>query len=205
MNFINFHQSFKDSPIFSINDINLNFPGFDRKILVEWQKKGYLYKIKNSWYTWSDQKKTEKLLFLIANKIYKPSYISLQSVLSLYGFIPEGVFTITSVSSLKTNQFNTPISNFSYKNIKPSLMFGYRLMEWDKGIYCKVAEPEKAILDFLYLNPQYNKIEDFESLRFNNFEMNSIIFSEKMKNYLEYINSKALNSRFKKLTQMLYA
>lgn len=205
MNFLAFQQQFKDWPVFSIKDINLSFPGFDRKILVSWQKKGYLSKVKNSWYTWKNQPYPEQGLFFIANKIYKPSYISLESALSYYNLIPEGVFSITSVTSLRTNAFQSPLANYVYSNVKPKLLFGYKIIEWKTGIHYKMAEPEKALLDFLYLKPQYKTLYDFESLRFNQFELEPILKSKKVQHYLDYIDSQTLRSKIKKLNKLIYA
>lgn len=67
-----------------------------------------------------------------------------------YRLIPEGVYTITAITSLKTQDFNTSIGTFFYKHVKPSLMFGYGLVSFENTLY-KLAEPEKLILDYLYL------------------------------------------------------
>lgn len=63
--------------------------------LTRWQKKGYLKKIRSGFYRLTNRPiKGEADLFFIANRIYTPSYISLQPALRWYNFIPEGVFTI---------------------------------------------------------------------------------------------------------------
>lgn len=170
MKFIDFQDAFYDYTVFSTIEVEKVFPGFDRKVLVAWQKKGYIQKIRNSWYRFNNRQIVEEDLFFIANKIYHPSYISLESALSYYQFIPEGVFSITSISTLKTVHFDTPIGYFQYRNVKPALFWGYRLVRQRSnplsGWY-KIATAEKAVIDFLYLNPQYEKEPDFEGLRFN--------------------------------------
>jgi len=143
---INEYTEFRDEmkvfPNFSIREIEKHFPGFDSRRLVEWQQKGYIQKLRNRYYYFSDQKVEEPFLYYTANQLYHPSYVSLESALSRYGFIPEGVFQITSCTTLKTNSFNTPIGNFSYRHLKPSLFFGYQLKEWNDHRYA-MAEPEK--------------------------------------------------------------
>ncbi len=208
MNYIDFYQAFKNFTLFSIQDIQKSFPGFDRKILVDWQKKGYLLKVRNSWYCLAEFSIQESDLFFIANKIYSPSYISLESAFSLYGLIPEGVFKITSVSTLKTTSFDTPIGVFNYRNFKPSLMWGYTLKKQInhdlKGWY-KVATPEKAILDFLYLNPGYNDLEDLEGLRFNWIQLHDQIDVARLEYLAKYFDSKALLDRLENLLKLFYA
>ena len=53
---------------------------------------------------------------MVANKIYSPSYISLETALSYYGLIPESVYALTSVSTRKTISFNKA-SELKLKNI----------------------------------------------------------------------------------------
>lgn len=52
--------------------------------------------------------------FSVAQLIYGPSYISLESALSAHGWIPEGVRDIVSVTSRLPKDFDTPIGHFSY-------------------------------------------------------------------------------------------
>ncbi len=73
----------------------------------------------------TDTPLNEETLFLIANKLYAPSYVSFEMALSYYGLIPEGVYAITSATSKKTATFQTPIGKFSYRTLKPQLFFGY--------------------------------------------------------------------------------
>ena len=108
MNFIEFSKTFSDWPLFSIHEILKLYPNFDRKNLVRWQEKGYIKKIRNKWYIFSDKNINEINLFYIANSIYSPSYISFESALSYYNIIPEAVFSVTSATSLKTNKKTNP-------------------------------------------------------------------------------------------------
>lgn len=209
MNFIEFQNTYREFTLFSTNDIEKRFPGFDRKVLVVWQKKGYIQKIRNNWYCFAKQELNERDRFFIANKIYAPSYVSLESALSFYNFIPEGVFQVTSVSTLKTKQFDTPLGVFRYRNFKPELYFGYRLEQQptQKRLagWFKIATPEKAIIDFVYLNPQYKDKLDFEGLRINWWEFEEKIDDQVLKNYLSYIDSTALTNRINNLLNLFHA
>lgn len=196
MKYIDFKIHFEQFQVFSINDIRKWDPDFDTRRLVEWQQKGYLKKIINRWYFFSDKQFTEELLYLAANKIYAPSYISFESALAYYSLIPEGVYMVTSASSLKTNLFDTSIGQFRYRHFKPEFMFGYRLVEV-QGMRFRVAEPEKAVLDYLYLNPGLQSVEDMEALRINSTGLGKITNANRMEEYLSLYKNKALEKRVK--------
>jgi predicted transcriptional regulator of viral defense system len=190
--------------VFSVREIGKYFPGFDNRRLVEWQKKGYIQKIRNQYYRFENHKVDEGYLFYCANTIYTPSYVSLESALSFYGFIPEGVFQITSCTTLKTNTFETPAGNFDYRNLKPSLFFGYNLKPWN-GHHYAIAGPEKTVIDYLYLHAEMNGADDFESLRWNAIEIKNTLSFDILNGYVKYIDSKALTNRITHLRSYLDA
>lgn len=194
MNYTEFRDEMKAFPSFSVRDIEKHFPGFDSRRLVEWQEKGYIQKLRNRYYYFSDQEVHELFLYYTANELYHPSYVSLESALSRYGFIPEGVFQIASCTTLKTNSFNTPAGSFTYRHLKPSLFFGYQLEEWKDHRYA-IAGPEKTLIDYLYLHSEIKEITDIEALRWNAAEINSRISMGTLRNYEAYIGSPALSRR----------
>lgn len=203
MRFLEFKSHFDPFLVFSIQDIRKWDPDFDTRRLVEWQEKGYIQKVVNRWYVFSKTLRQEELL-TISNRIYSPSYISLEWAMSHYRLIPEGVYTITAITTLKTQDFNTAIGAFSYRHVKPALMFGYRLVRFENTFY-KMAEPEKLLLDYLYLNPSNKVLEDLEGLRLNVTELNTLLHRKKLENYLAMFNNKALNKRVNILTEQLLA
>lgn len=194
MNFQAFRTEFTDYPLFSIKDIELRFPNFDRNNLLRWQEKGYLLKIRNGWYAFSTTTAGGDALFFVSNQIYQPSYISMESALSAYGFIPEGVFQTTAVSTLKTKRFQTPLGVFSYQHLKPALFFGQRVQGYGRHFF-KTASPEKAILDFLYLRPELNTAAHVEGLRFNLPEVRRSVTVPIFQQYADAFQSKALEKR----------
>lgn len=109
-------------------------------------KAGLFYKLRNGLYCLKTHLPPS---YLLANKIYNPSYVSLDTALSYYGMIPETVYSVTSVSTKTTREFTTPWLVFSYQKIKRQAFTGYRPMEID-GATVFIAEPEKALVDFLY-------------------------------------------------------
>ena len=187
MKYLKFRKALKNKTVFTYTDIRKIAPTFHRRQLVEWQKAGYITKIRNGYYCFSDQEKSEQLLYHFANQLYKPSYISLASAMSYYNLIPEAVFNITSVGSLKTTLFDTPYGRFEYKNIKPSLFFGYQLVT-SNSFTLKIAEPEKMMLDYCYL-VKPKSLLDFESLRINKEEIIKLIDITKFDAYLSIYKS----------------
>lgn len=196
MTFQDFRIAFQSYPVISVIEIEKLFPGFDRKNLAYWQAKNRIQKIRNGWYRLTEKPLDSEVLFFISNQIYQPSYVSLETALSVYGFIPEGVFKITSVSTLKTQQFQTSIGHFSYQNIRENLFFGYQMRPVGLSFY-KIADPEKALLDFFYLNPSLNSDSHFEGLRLNFLEIKRSVDFKKWGQYLNLIQSASLNRRAK--------
>ena len=202
MKYLSFHKSFQALPIFSINDVLKAEPDFDRKQLVYWQKRGYIQKIINRWYNFSEINLSEEDLYFIANKIYSPSYISFESALAHHGLIPESVYTITSATTLKTNNFKTYTGEFKYHKLKLNLMFGYNLLSVGNR-QVKIAEPSKALLDYLYINSQINSEEDLEGLRLNREVFKKLIHKKHLNEYLSFYNTKALNQTVNLLLKIM--
>jgi predicted transcriptional regulator of viral defense system len=197
MQYLELKTQLKDFIVFSIKDIEKVDLSFHKQRLSEWQKKKYIKKISKGFYIFNDLLINELTLFAIANRIYKPSYISLEMALSIYGIIPESVYGITSVTSQRTKSIKTPVGDFIYKHTQPELMFGYEIREHN-GHYYQFAELEKAILDYLYFNPKINNTESFEGVRFNISEIKEKVDMEKFNKYLDCFHSKALVRRIKK-------
>lgn len=198
ISYTRFGQSLAPYPIFSVRDIVKIFPDFDSRRLVEWQKKGYIQKIINRWYRFTGTINGEEDLWWIANRIYSPSYVSLESALAYHGLIPEGVFAVTSITTLKTQSFRTLLCPFYYKTMKPSLFFGYFLLQTD-GKSVKMADLEKTLFDYFYLKPYIKDVDDFEGLRLNTFLLKKHFNKERMDIYLKLANSPSLTKRINSL------
>ena len=203
MNYLTFEKSLREFHVFSIKDINKKYPDFDNRRLVEWQQKSYIQKIRREYYCFQERKKDEQFLFFAANKIYSPSYVSMESALAYYNLIPEGVFLITSISTRNTASYNTPVGDFSYNHVKTVLFFGYRLLLND-SVAIKIAEPEKVILDYLYLK-KLNSEDDIDALRFNEIQIKEIVDFHKLDKYQRIFNSKVLDKRIKLLKEIINA
>lgn len=193
MNYLAFKKALRDFSLFSIKDIKKIDSEFDSRRLVEWQQKGYILKIKRGYYCFEPCRKEERFLNFIANKIYKPSFVSFESALAYYNFIPEGVFTTTSATTLNTASYTTAVGNFTYRHLKPKLFFGYKLIQ-EEGFTVKIAEPEKVLLDYFYLN-KINSMDEMIEMRFNEIRIKEMIDFQKLENYQKAFDSPTVAKR----------
>jgi len=155
-----------DSPVFSIQDLKISGVSILPYQISKLNKDGYIKKIRNGLYAFSN-KKESVIHEHLALKIYEPSYISLEWALYHYGLIPEMVYNITSVSTKATRKFKNSFGIFIYRNIKKELFWGYKKEEKSGQVYL-IAEPEKALLDYIYFNLSKIKNDiDILELRLN--------------------------------------
>jgi|SRR6516225_1028495 predicted transcriptional regulator of viral defense system len=205
MTYLEFREKLLSFQVFSIRDIEKVFPEFDSRRLFEWRNKGHIRKLVNKWYLFSECVVDEQLLYRISNCIYRPSYISLESALAYYHLIPAAVYSQKAITTRKTISYTTPVSNFDFHSIKPNLFFGYTILH--KGnLPLMIAEMEKAILDYLYLNHSIKTQKDIEQLRFNYIELRTTINEKTLEKYQLAFKSKTLDKRVTYLkTQLKYA
>ncbi|HAF62700.1 MAG TPA: hypothetical protein DCK95_10295 [Anaerolineaceae bacterium] len=200
-----FESQVKDLPAFNLNDIRKFAPDFYKEQLSYWQTKEFIKHFAGRYYYLADQPVDEGFLYMMANRIYEPSYISLESALEKYQIIPESVLGVTSISSRKTKQFQSAWGILRYQSIKPTLMFGYKVIEVRKNIKYKIALIEKAILDYLYLNTEVATREDIESLRWNKDQLLGQMDDQLFNSYLAIFNNKALAQRAQRLLEYIHA
>lgn len=189
---------------FSVQDARKHFPDFDRKRLTEWQKKGYLQKVVREYYIFTEVTKDTNLWWYVANRVFEPSYISLQSALNYYGFIPEAVFQVLSITTKRTRDLDASSVRFIYRNMKNSCYFGFTLIPLGEH-YIRLAEPEKALLDLLYLETSLEKEDDFEAWRFNRPVILETINMQLMEQYALLMLNRSFHNRFTKFKKWLHA
>lgn len=101
--------------------------------------------------------------FEVANFLYQPSYISLETALNYWGVLSQFPFEVTSVTSKKTVN-----KTFGEK------IYGYRHMDKKYfGMFIKknkalIALPEKALFDQFYLVSKGIKTVNFDEYDFGN-------------------------------------
>jgi predicted transcriptional regulator of viral defense system len=139
--------------------------------LSRWVKSGYLIQLRRGVYTLAERfQKTTPHPFLIANRLKRASYVSLQSALEHYGLIPEHVPSITSVTTGRPEKLTTLLGNYIFKHIKKSLFSSYQLVDIGEGQSAFIARPEKALFDLLYLTPGSDNANYLQELRLENVE-----------------------------------
>ncbi len=195
MSFLEFRNAMFELACFNTNQVYAWYPNFDSNNLTRWLKKGLLIKLRQSYYTFPEYLKFPDFASYFANRIYQPSYISLHSGLSFYGMIPESVTQITSVTTLKTFSFTNVFGEYSYKTINPSLFFGYDLKPLPDGRALQIAQPEKALLDLLYLYPFYDSENEFSDLRLDDDYLSTDFDKNLFLEYAGQFKNKSLDKR----------
>lgn len=161
------------TPVFSIQDLKISNVSILPYQISKLKKDGYINKIRNGLYIFSNKKDSIPIEHL-AFRLYEPSYISLESALFYYGIIPEIIYNVTSISTRVTRKFKNDFGIFIYRNIKKELFWGYRKEEKDGLVYL-IAEPEKALLDYLYFNiHKIKNTDDIDGLRLNYSEIKEL-------------------------------
>lgn len=136
--------------IFTPRDFELLFqlPRHKAKYFLEKESsRGELFlRLKKGLYSLKTDLPSEQEL---ANRLYQPSYISFEYALASYNILPEMVYSVTSATTKPTRTFTIAGKPFSYFTIKTEAYTGYSLVKQQgKSYLC--AEPEKALVDYLY-------------------------------------------------------
>ena len=201
---LDFIERMKPVGVFSRADIEVVYPELDPRRLYEWQLKGYIIKLRNSWYCLPGFLKEPYSTWIIANIVHAPSYISLESALSFYGILPEGVHMCTSVCTNRTLRINMAGHEYEFSRLREKDYSGYRLE--DSGVLgrrLRIADPEKAVADFFYLRTLYNSENEIRELRFNETSLDGGLNSEKLFFYTEMFGTSALEKRIRILLKLL--
>jgi len=112
-------------------------------------QQGYIAQLRKGLYMISSKvSNTFPESFLIANQLYGPSYVSIDSALSYWGFIPERVFETTSVTVRLSKNFATEVGTFSFAHIPKSYYpLGIQSVALTETQHVLMASPEKSLCD----------------------------------------------------------
>jgi hypothetical protein len=115
---------------------------------------GEIIHIRRGLYCLAPKYQKKKLnLYALAEHIYGPSYVSLESALSWHGWIPEAVYTLTSASLGKSKEFKTPLGAFSYSRVPQKVFYsGVERLSDEAGDAFMMAQPIKALADYVYVH-----------------------------------------------------
>lgn len=198
MKYREFKTKIRPLPVFSTGMLNALTEDVNtlKVQLSLWKKQGLVRALRRGLYVLpSEERQVEPPAFYLANQIFLPSYVSLETALAYYGLIPEFVFATTSVTVRKTCRFENDFGVFVYQHVRPECFFGFDSLKLPNGLSALVGSPEKAVVDFLYLNlskfgPSDRKIFK-ESYRFQNGD---ILEPGKLKSFAQKMKCKKLLS-----------
>jgi len=187
-------------PVFTFDDFlgAEESKSYLRMILHRYEKSGRLFRLKKGIYTTTayvermkDRGEIEIFIDFLANFLYSPSYLSLETILYRHNILTEIPVNLTSVSKNKTAIFTNKLGNFFYHQIKPSLFCGFEIPE-ESGFSLMRATKTKAIFDFLYLRKNIlPSREAVKELRLNIRHLNRADINE-LKRYVTLEGSKKL-------------
>jgi hypothetical protein len=141
---------------------DLKFP--ENKV-ADLEQNGLIIRIKRNLYVVSRKIHHQEISSeLVANHLYGPSYVSLESALAYYGLIPERVYATRSVCMKMYKRYVTPIGQFEYVKA-PALYFqiGINQEFVDKSYCFLIASPEKALCD-LILNTKNLRLQSVKAM-----------------------------------------
>lgn len=140
------------STVFSTDDVALILEETDKnklyKKLKYYVKKGDLFRIRKGFYARNN--KYDKKEF--ANKLYAPSYISLETVLLRKGVTFQWYDTIFSVGGL-SRELEVDGQKYKYSKLKNDALTNTLGIKKEDNYY--IATRERAFLDRIYLNSKY--------------------------------------------------
>jgi hypothetical protein len=154
-------------------------PADVRRQLNRWVKSGRIVQIRRGVYQL--QKPYRALTphpFLVANVLCRASYISLQSALSYYGMIPEHVPVVTSITGRRPEELDTAVGRFIFRHVQSSYFCGFVEKEITSDQSVRIATPEKALADLLYLTPDSDRPDYLVELRLErpeNFDISALM------------------------------
>lgn len=159
---------FRSSLFITGTAVSANIP----RQMSRWVSSGRLIQLRKGLYTLAEPYcKITPQPFLIANKLKRASYISMQSALAYHRLIPEYVPSVTSVSTGRPERVSTRLGNYIFKHIKTTWFYDYRNIDLGQGQSAFIASPEKALLDLVYLTPGSDNIDYLTELRLQNAEV----------------------------------
>ncbi len=136
-----------NKPFWSVADLEKVLEYRTRKSLLvalcRLTASGTLERVRRGFYRASTRPADEAAL---ANVLYRPSYLSFESALARHGILSQIPYAMTFATTRRSKRMMIGGREAEFRQIKKDLFFGYRL---EDGLY--VAEPEKALLDELYM------------------------------------------------------
>ena len=143
-------------PVFTQADVAVSIGGtdFSRHGLVKRAiAGGEILNVRRGLYCLAEPyRKKPVSVYAISQRVYGPSYVSLESALSLHGWIPEAVYACTCVCYNNAKEFDTPLGLFRYERVAQKAFYTGvgRCVDAHGNVYF-MASPAKALADYVYV------------------------------------------------------
>ncbi len=165
-----------------------------RVLASRYVKKGLLARIKKNVYIMNERfvRADWNELFQISGILQTPSYISFMTALSYHEITTQVTRSVVEcVGEARTTEYEAAGTLFTYRRFKKILFFGFE--KKDKFF---IAEPEKALLDCIYLMSRGAYNLDMESIDIRKFSEKKLDrYSKKFNKKTRILLAKILNSR----------
>jgi predicted transcriptional regulator of viral defense system len=196
MKYKEFKSKIRDFPIFSssqINSLTSNAQVLKNQLTL-WQKQGLVLRLKRELYILNEgDRKINPSRTFIANQLVSPSYISTEYALFFYGLIPEKVEDITSITTKKTTLIRNGFGAFRYQHLNATCFIGFEQVKEQGGFSFFIATPEKAVVDFLYLNLSNFKPQDQDIFKFSyRFQNTQGLRKKRLRDFAKIFNNQKL-------------
>ena len=145
-----------EAPVFHTSDAAATLrvsPAYASTVLARLASAGHLVRLRRG--VWAFGDRVDPLALPEHLTFPFPAYVSLQSALYLRGMISQVPSVTYAVSLARTRRFTTPVGTVSVHHVAPRFFFGFEEAGEQGG---RLATPEKALVDFLYLRPARSKL-----------------------------------------------
>jgi predicted transcriptional regulator of viral defense system len=151
----------------------LNFPaGSISKALSRLEKRGLITRVADGVYLNKlvrDHSATDFITVLKPN-----SYVSLESALNHWGLSTQSPVTLTCVTTGKPKEYRTPEFAITFRTISKRLFWGFVEKQTRYSKY-RIAEPEKALLDWIYLSLQTGLTPHLDEIDFKGVDKQKLV------------------------------
>ena len=168
---LDFFKKHKDTKIFSINHFELltGEKGHNLRVsLFRLHRKKIVKRICRGFYA---NPFNLPSIEEISGQIYFPSYISRESALSFYGILSQIPQMTTCVTLNLPRIFKTNFGVIEYRQIKKDFFCNFAKKE---GYF--IAEPQKALLDYLYFSRSEAREEKLSELSLRGFTKKKLAY-----------------------------
>ena len=142
---------------------------------------------------------------LLAGSIYGPSYISFEYALSYYGLIPEAVYTVTCATfeKKKKKKYDTFFGSFTYRDVPPAAFPLFLELKQEGEYWYRIASPEKALCDELYILRPVRNVKELTSLLFEDLRIDEAELRKLSRETITQLCGKYHTTNIKKLGTLL--